>query len=93
MTLAEARRAYRALRDRAVGVSPTEATYAHALWERWDEELTKWPPETELGAYVDHLTATIADPNLYADAVVEWLDAYPSAIVDRLPGGSLAVAS
>lgn len=92
MTIREARDAYLALRDRARSLRPVaDRRYIDALWMAWDDRLAQWPPETALPPrYPEHLTETIADPQLDSEAVMAWLDAYPDAIVDRLPGGLFA---
>lgn len=82
----EVRGAYRALRDRALAAHPPDATYVQELWSVWDLKLAQWPGDTEMPSAVPILTRSMAESN----AVLEWLDAYPDAVVDRLPGGLFA---
>ena len=83
MTMQEVRAAYRDLRDRCLAKKPYQTTYINALWSDWDLRLAGEPQDVELDPGIAVLTRAQAE----SQDVLEWLDAYPDAVVDRLPGG------
>lgn len=93
MTISEVRAAYVELRERALRVNPGQAGYINDLWSTWDQELARFDGQTLDRPYVEFMTRTIADPRLHADDILEWLDAYPDAIRDRLPGGLMSATA
>jgi len=82
VTIAEVRRIYRQLRDRALNVTPAEAGYINGLWATWDTILAGFGDETTLPDWMEWYRGTLDGAS--DDTVIEWLDAFPSAVEERL---------
>lgn len=80
MTVSDARRVYRELRERAKKANPAEVEYIDRLWGSWDRCLAEIGDDVELPA--DHLVLTVQQQMSFAEAHLEWMDAFPAAIAD-----------
>jgi hypothetical protein len=76
---------------RAMEASPSEENYVCGLAESWAGRLADMSRAAsrarlsdESWRVLDRLTATINNPALNGEALVEWVDAFPEAIVDLL---------
>ncbi|HSW42632.1 MAG TPA: hypothetical protein VLM76_09005 [Patescibacteria group bacterium] len=103
--LAHARVELYRLSTRAQGVAGPAREYVQRLAESWDERLadlaqiaSRTAVSDDVWRVLDRLTATVNDPTLTSDALIEWVDAYPEAIADlfavaeaRLDGPDAAI--
>lgn len=84
---------YRGLRDRAYAARPIEWVYIALLWADWDKQLGELKAASIRDIVVNHLVAAIDSvDDSHADSLLEWLDAFPSAIVTD-PDGEGAKAN
>ena len=89
---AAARSDLSALLDRVLcdlAVSPHGARYAVDLAKSWDGTLAEHeaaasdgPLSRGAASVYARLARTIADPRMPSDALLDWLDAFPDAVVD-----------
>ena len=79
MNVGDARREYLALMVRCLTENPNEEGYIKALYGDWDRELDKIGDDVSLRPWFDQMTSTIQKADKIA--ALEWLDAYPDAIV------------
>jgi hypothetical protein len=92
--LANARYTYAKLADRAYRAhdDPKGQSYVVALATAWERKLTELQPayvSDDEATVLDHLAATVSDPDLSRDALIEWLDAFPAAIAEMFPTGTV----
>jgi hypothetical protein len=76
---------------RAIDETPAEQKYIFGLAESWAARLAEMSRgasmarvSDEAWRVLDRLTATINNPALKGEALVEWVDAFPEAVVDLL---------
>jgi hypothetical protein len=91
VALGYARVVYRDLVTRALEVSGEQRGYIEDLAVAWGARLSEldpygWPVPVEDEAWqvLQRLSAAVADPEVTPDALLDWVDAYPDAIVDLL---------
>jgi hypothetical protein len=94
--LANARYTYAKLADRAYQAqdNPKGQSFVVTLATAWERQLTELQPayvSDDEATVLDHLVATVSDPGLSRDALVEWLDAFPAAIAEMFPAGTVAL--
>jgi hypothetical protein len=92
--LSFARYAYRYVTNRALEVAGEEREYVTELAGSWDARLSNVITTAELMsidelAVLDRLVSSAMHRDLSPAAVVEWVDAFPSAVLDLL--GSSAI--
>jgi hypothetical protein len=91
VALAHSRYVYWTLVERVIDVAPEEADYARGLAASWDDRLRELsiaapplPVADDAKRVLAHLTEAVSDGKLTADALLEWLDAFPDAISEML---------
>jgi hypothetical protein len=85
--LAHARYTYRTVAVRAFDLAVDERDYVAALAGDWDERLAEIRTDTnplseDKARVLDDLTLAVSDPELSSVALVEWVDAFPAAVID-----------
>ena len=89
--LAHARYVFGGIALRAWDAAPSERDYVADIARSWDLRLAEIAAAESVSldeltadevVVLDRLTAAVSHPDLTADAIVEWVDAFPAAIAD-----------
>jgi hypothetical protein len=83
-TMGDARAYYRGLRRRVLRTADDDRAYVRRLWAIHDADLSGYPADLVLPDWLRSIETTISDPELNTTALIEWVDAFPAAVLSEV---------